>query len=256
MKNTRFASIMILALIFNSAYAQYQNERIIVSGDLEYYMATDKIIYIQGDSVKMLHKITNIGQDTLEFHFTSSQEFDFFVNGGALWRWSYGMVFLQIMMDRLLLPGESMDAYWKWNMINNEGNIVPPGNYEVSGTFVYYSPQPLLISVFIEIISSSDINRNSTQCMTYKLEQNYPNPFNDNTKILFSIAKDAPVELRIYDINGQLVKTLVDENMKPGAYSVIWYGLDENKVHVASGVYIIQMQTEQYVANRKMILLR
>jgi len=52
------------------------------------------------------------------------------------------------------------------------------------------------------------------------------------------------------------VKTLVDEKKQPGTYSIFWDGEDENDVQVASGVYIIHMKTEQYITNRKLILLR
>jgi len=96
---------------------------------------------------------------------------------------------------------------------------------------------------------------------TFSLNQNHPNPFNSTTRIDYQIADlktshSYPLTLKIYNINGQLVKTLVDEKKKPGAYSVIWYGKDENDSQVVSGVYIIKMKTDQFVNHRKMILLR
>jgi len=110
--------------------------------------------------------------------------------------------------------------------------------------------------------NGTDVNlKKGTIIQDYLLDQNYPNPFNSTTKIDFQIADlkirhASPMSLKIYNINGQLVKILVDEKKKPGSYSVFWYGQDENDFHVASGVYIIQMKTEQYITNRKLILLR
>ncbi|NOY57458.1 MAG: T9SS type A sorting domain-containing protein [Calditrichaeota bacterium] len=96
---------------------------------------------------------------------------------------------------------------------------------------------------------------------SFALMQNYPNPFNSNTRIDYQIANLksqnlCSTTLRIYDINGQLVKTLVVEKKKPGFYSIIWHGEDENNTPVASGVYLIRMKVDQYSTYRKMILLR
>ena len=70
-----------------------------------------------------------------------------------------------------------------------------------------------------------------------KLEQNSPNPFNPVTKIRFAVSKDSDVALRVYNVRGQLVKTLVNERMGQGMHEVGWDGRDANGSHVGSGVY-------------------
>ena len=70
-----------------------------------------------------------------------------------------------------------------------------------------------------------------------RLEQNAPNPFNPVTKIRFAVSKDSKVALRVYNVRGQLVKTLVNEQMAKGLHEVNWDGRDASGSHVASGVY-------------------
>ncbi len=83
----------------------------------------------------------------------------------------------------------------------------------------------------------------------YKLTQNYPNPFNPSTMIEFSIVNPEFVTLKVYNILGQEVATLVNEMKNPGNYSVRF-----DASNLSSGVYIYKLQTESYTATRKMIL--
>ncbi len=85
----------------------------------------------------------------------------------------------------------------------------------------------------------------------YALEQNYPNPFNPSTTINFSIGKVTNVKLRVYNILGQQVMTLVDTRMTPGAHSVVF---DAGKL--ASGVYFYRLDAGNFVSVKKMLLLK
>jgi flagellar hook assembly protein FlgD len=89
------------------------------------------------------------------------------------------------------------------------------------------------------------------------LHQNYPNPFNPTTTISFSIPNDNKVvELSIYNIKGQLVKTLVHEFKPAGEHSVIWDGRDSNGNRVSSGIYFYKLRAGDFQKVRKMILLK
>ncbi|MEL6823956.1 MAG: FlgD immunoglobulin-like domain containing protein, partial [Calditrichota bacterium] len=94
----------------------------------------------------------------------------------------------------------------------------------------------------------------------FELEQNYPNPFNPETTIRFAIRGNgltaSPVTLRIYNVAGQLVNTLIDEPIDSGSYSVVWNGRDDAGNEVASGVYIYRLVTGDFVQTRKMMLIR
>lgn len=92
----------------------------------------------------------------------------------------------------------------------------------------------------------------------YKLQQNYPNPFNPQTKIEYLVAGEGPVQVgvKVYNVAGQLVKTLVDRVKSPGAYEVTWNGRNEKDEEVASGVYFYKLRVSDFVETKKMVLLR
>ena len=85
----------------------------------------------------------------------------------------------------------------------------------------------------------------------YTLEQNYPNPFNPSTKISFHIAKPGFVSLKIFDVLGNEIKTLVNEQKSAGDHEV-----DFNSTDLTSGIYLYKIETGNFVATKKMILLK
>ena len=95
----------------------------------------------------------------------------------------------------------------------------------------------------------------------YKLFQNYPNPFNPETWIPFQLAKDSKVAIRIYNVTGQLIKT-IELGYKPAsAYidkskAAYWDGKNDNGEKLASGAYFYELRSEKFTAIRKMILLK
>jgi len=94
----------------------------------------------------------------------------------------------------------------------------------------------------------------------FSLRANYPNPFNPATRIQYTVGSNQahPIHtsLRIYNVLGQLVRTLVNEPKEPGTYEVIWDGKDQNGNEVASGVYFYQLQASDFTETRKMVLLK
>ena len=83
------------------------------------------------------------------------------------------------------------------------------------------------------------------------LSQNYPNPFNPSTTIKYSIPKNSLVTLKVYDVLGREVKTLVNEYKTAGDYNA-----DFNASHLASGIYFYRITAGKYTAVRKMQLLK
>jgi hypothetical protein len=90
------------------------------------------------------------------------------------------------------------------------------------------------------------------------LGQNYPNPFNPVTRIEYSIKNRSQVTLRIYNVAGQLVRTLINEEQNPRAegYSVRWSGLNDSDRPVSSGVYFYKLTAGSFTQTRKMVLLK
>lgn len=90
----------------------------------------------------------------------------------------------------------------------------------------------------------------------FELEQNYPNPFNPNTTIAFSLPRSAPTSLVIYNMNGQLVRTLINQFMSAGRHIAIWDGRDDKGQQVASGIYFYTLMNEELHKTRRMQLVR
>ena len=84
-----------------------------------------------------------------------------------------------------------------------------------------------------------------------KLSQNYPNPFNPTTEIRYRVPGTGHVTLKIYNIVGQEVSTLVDEVKQPGTYTVEW-----DAGGMPSGVYFCRLEAGNFVQSRKMLLLK
>ena len=90
----------------------------------------------------------------------------------------------------------------------------------------------------------------------FTLSKNYPNPFNPRTNLDFSIPKRSNVALRIFNMMGQEVVTLINEKKSYGNYSVSWNGLDNKGLNVASGVYFAELRTRNVRRITKMLLLK
>ncbi len=84
----------------------------------------------------------------------------------------------------------------------------------------------------------------------------YPNPFNPSTTISFDIAEKVKVTIDIFNIKGQKVKSLVNQEIAPGRHSIIWSGLDDNHRRVATGVYFYKMQAGKYSQIDKMLMMK
>ena len=85
----------------------------------------------------------------------------------------------------------------------------------------------------------------------FELYQNYPNPFNPTTVIRYGIPKESNVKLVVYNILGEMVKTLVENTQKAGSYEVNF-----NASNLATGIYIYRIQAGQFAETKKMVLMK
>jgi hypothetical protein len=91
---------------------------------------------------------------------------------------------------------------------------------------------------------------------TYGLSQNYPNPYNLQTQIAYQLPQAGMVLLRIYNIKGELVRTLVKEQKPAGYYTVTWDGKNGDGVAVSSGIYFYRLSSGSFSATRKMVMIK
>jgi hypothetical protein len=99
--------------------------------------------------------------------------------------------------------------------------------------------------------STISINQDENSQLTYRLEQNYPNPFNPSTVILFQISAREFVTLKVYDILGREVATLINTEKPAGNYNV-----EFNAQNLTSGVYFYRLQAGKFSDIKKLLLLK
>jgi hypothetical protein len=103
----------------------------------------------------------------------------------------------------------------------------------------------------VEYTSITGFAAEQLTSMSFNLQQNYPNPFNPTTTIKYSIAKEGHVKLTVYNVIGSEVSRVVDEYRPAGNYSVQFTGSN-----LASGIYLYKMESGNYSATKKFILLK
>ncbi|MGH7456375.1 MAG: FlgD immunoglobulin-like domain containing protein, partial [bacterium] len=91
---------------------------------------------------------------------------------------------------------------------------------------------------------------------TFALAQNYPNPFNPSTKIQFSVLEAGVVQLSVYNLQGQEVRTLVFGQMNPGRHTITWNGRDNSGKIVPSGIYLYKLRVNGFEQTRKMTFMK
>lgn len=132
----------------------------------------------------------------------------------------------------------------------NTTELIPlePGEFHIYTTKRLPVPEPGLLTD-VETLESGIVTE-------FGLEQNYPNPFNPSTQIIFHVAEAGPVKLKIFDMLGSEIITLVDDFRNSGSYKADWDGRNHSGVQVSSGIYLYRLEAPGFIQTRKMILLR
>ncbi len=102
-------------------------------------------------------------------------------------------------------------------------------------------------------LSNSDPNNSP---LAVKLFNNYPNPFNPSTKISFSLPQNSHAKLDVFNIKGQLIKSLINDNLTQGLHEVVWNGTDSNGKKTSSGIYFYKLSTKNKTLTKKMLMLK
>ncbi|MDP8267960.1 MAG: C25 family cysteine peptidase [Candidatus Tenebribacter davisii] len=131
---------------------------------------------------------------------------------------------------------------------------VPSGTYTYNVVTVYDGDWESEMSDDA-VIDHTDFNSVLKPTET-QLTGNYPNPFNPVTNISFSMNEPGNISINIYNMKGQLVKTLINEYLDAAYHNVVWNGKDNSSKSVSSGIYFYKMRTGNYTATKKMILMK
>ncbi len=137
-----------------------------------------------------------------------------------------------------------------------QDHITLEGNYKYLITAIFLNvegcPSDTLSFAYPYVSEDDPV----TPALVTKLHGNYPNPFNPSTTISFDLAKNTRVKLSVYNLRGQLVKTLASGELAAGRHQLIWNGTDSRNRSVASGVYLFRLDAGNYRSTRKMMLIK
>jgi len=155
------------------------------------------------------------------------------------------------LIARKTMPGETYYELRRHVIENGPLRILRDRAVQFEHTYVYR----------ISMLRNQNIEAEFTTTVTtppyvFTLKQNYPNPFNPTTSIDYILEQSGPVSLKIYDVAGRLVRTLVDRSREKGQYSEVWDGADSSGRGVANGVYFYRLVSGGQTAAMKMLLLK
>ena len=211
----------------NSAFcpwvAQNQNEWLITpafnlgagSASIEFYIG-HSTQWLSAATVK-LHISTNGGANWTQLWSAE--------NDGQAWIWRNKVIDLSAFAN-------TQNIKLGWQYVGNDGDIVALDGVKLLG-------------------GPTDVENNNSVITDYMLYQNYPNPFNPITNIEYAVPKWSKTTLKIYDVLGSEITTLINEEKPVGVYQINW-----NASSLSSGVYFYSLQAGDFVQTRKMILLK
>jgi hypothetical protein len=174
------------------------------------------------DAWQEVELVVDLDQDLAEFRFDGNVIYQ--------WQWTRG--------GAAPLKLDAVD-YW--------GRTSQPDEMYIDD-FMYKTTDPLVLNSIDDELASLP--------SSFDLSQNYPNPFNPTTTIKYQLPEASDVRLVVYNVVGQVVRTLVNDRVNAGYHQVVWDGLSESGNRVASGVYIYHFVAGDFTKSMRMIMLK
>ena len=259
------------SLYYGSVYAILINSAWRIFVGTNYYLFTSSN---NGDSWEKLnttwHNTKDLAINSLGYIFAASDSGIFrSIDNGVTWtKITNGLLNLDVQSLMINTSDHIFAGTYGGGVYHSEnnGDSWNPINMGLTNPFVLaltISPSGHLFAgtwgngIFCSIQSTTPVEEiEGGLPRSYVLQQNYPNPFNPETVIYYLLPKQTELRLEIYNIAGQLVRTLVEERQPAGYYSANWNGKDEFGREVASGIYFYNLRTKDFVQTRKMLLVR
>jgi len=224
----------------------------------------------------------------VSYSASSSGNYRFTITAGAWSPWPEGSpddqgwrTFVQVYKNRPVTYEADLESPGMWRPVGSDYGVGDPiyqSTYEAAeaigmGLFVDI---PLNMNDYVVLLTPDhqgcfDHNRGGISFsivnltsevrvevvpVAYRAYQNYPNPFNPSCTIRYDIPRAGRLSLQVFDVDGSLVRTLVDAWREPGVYSEVWNGRDEAGTELPSGVYFYRLEAGKAVAMKKMVLLK
>ena len=189
---------------------------------------------------------------------------------------------VDFMWTEAVDPDPGQDVYYLWKLgtssdFTDESSIVAQATITNKTSYVYIADRKIPGGLLYWKVTAAGTDGYATDCneihminlttgvedgdgsaipKEYKLLQNHPNPFNSDTQITYHLPKTSNVKVLIYNSLGQVIHTLIDEEMQAGVHRATWNGRDKYGQQVSSGIYFYQLQAGKTTHLKKMILIQ
>ena len=228
-------------------------------------------IYVSQDNWETYDEVLNLGywegsedwvKETIDLqaYAGESVEIAFHSNDNGNWASGVALDDIQLGMTPLWISSSSTGTIQYQDVETFEFSIstagLSDGNYSASVVVedVYQSLSDTLeVNLTVDGALGTDTDVIPDE---FVLHQNYPNPFNPSTDIKFSLPSTEKVHLVVYDLLGNVVREMVNEDLNAGMYTYTWLGENQNGSKVSAGMYFYQIQAGSFIQTRKMILLK
>lgn len=208
-----------------------------VNFDLEYYNPT-KILEIEPDTLRLL--TTYISKLNLK----NISLIDIYI----LWIQNSSTIYYEnFSIPHLISPGDSCELSIYLEHITKK-NIYTS---VLDSLIIFFNADSTMVPILYDP-SLVDVRKDESQELnTFHLSQNFPNPFNPTTKISYTLSAISDVSLKVYDLLGREVATLVNEKKSAGTYTVTW-----NATNMPSNIYFYRIQTGSFIETKKLVLIK
>ena len=152
--------------------------------------------------------------------------------------------------DAVSHTATSDDGIWDSGLLAEDETFTY--TFTLEGVYPYHcSPHPWMVDTIVVVSPTAIGDQPSSIPDQFEISQNYPNPFNARTAIEYSLPQDSHVRIAVYNLLGQNIETLVDQNMPAGSHLVLWNAND-----VPTGVYFYRIEAGDFFQTRKMLLAK
>lgn len=205
---------------------------------LQYSAWTNQRVYHYDESIYVTIKAVNVGSVQETLTWGSACQFDYCVDSIDVVQHN-GLIFAQVITSRIIAPYDSTEWGGPAEQLfyfHITASTLDVGKHAVVARNGYWTSDTL----WVTLESVLGVRQPGRAPQSYVLAQNHPNPFNPSTSIGYRLAARDFVTLKVYDVLGMEVATLVNEEKPAGEYSVMW-----NAEDMPSGVYFYRMQARQ-----------
>jgi aminopeptidase N len=200
----------------------------------------------------------NVSAKNLEYFFQEWIYGDGFPEYNYSWNWKSNGVNSEITLNVEQAIGKTNPSYFTMPVdihiksASGDTIVTVHNNAQTQSFHISYPEKPLSVRLDSEGWILKDVySENDLPPASFELEQNYPNPFNASTTITYHLLKRGMATLRIYDLLGREIATLISEKQSAGYYKQEW-----NPVNTASGVYIYRLEVGSNVLQKRMTLIK